>query len=364
MNGIFNGGKNLEDLRKSFGADNAEYVNQAITQPMQALHLFGGLRVEEVQNLLKVEPKSQLYPYLHQKYSQASPKNEQALALLEKMDKSDPSQELHRYLLALIPIGKLSSSYQKMKIEDLAEVRAENMKALDFYLKNHPELELNPDKQDVLLEKMKSDQSFLAKDLDQLVLEGFFTKSEQYTTAFEAEVRQLTLPDSEGNTLRKELHLLENNSDLKNFEFKALNTEEILLSFNGQNIRLNVKEKSLDGFVNSAGNKIRFADQAELLRTGIFVLSLKSNNDIWGEIPDYTKPQGNFPFDLADGVSQVWQGPQSIVFRKHDGEKVVMSNLLPYFSEMDVKFPTIESGNNRQFFVSYLNTLWAKEHEK
>ncbi len=41
-----------------------------------------------------------------------------------------------------------------------------------------------------------------------------------------------------------------------------------------------------------------------------------------------------------------------------------MSNLLPYFSEMDVKFPTIESGNNRQFFVNYLNTLWAKEQEK
>lgn len=193
VNGLFNGGKDWEDLRRSFGAENTEYVNRAITQPMQALHLFGGLRVEEAQNLLNFEPKSQLYPYLYQKYSQASPKNEQALMLLEKMDKSDPSQELHQYLLALIPAGKLSTSYQKMKIEDLAEVRAGNMKALDFYLKEHPELELNPDKKDILLEQMKSDQDFLTKDLDQLVQENFFIKSEQYTTAFEAQVNQFAL---------------------------------------------------------------------------------------------------------------------------------------------------------------------------
>lgn len=238
---------------------------------MQAVYLFNGLNVQEAEDLITKTPKDQLYAFLHKKYSEASPKNEQALVLLEKMNKADPSQELNQYLLALIPTGKLAADYKKMKIEDLAEIRAGNMKALDFYLKNYPDLELNPDKQDELLEKMKSDQNFLEKDLDQLVKEGFFIRNEQYTTAFDSQVKQLSLSPTEEQHLRKELHLLENNPDLKHLEFKALNTEEVQLSLNGQSIRLNVKAKSLEGFQNSAGTDIRFADHAELLRTGALI---------------------------------------------------------------------------------------------
>jgi len=39
-----------------------------------------------------------------------------------------------------------------------------------------------------------------------------------------------------------------------------------------------------------------------------------------------------------------------------------MSNLIPIVSTMDRKFPTIEAGDNRKFFVHYLNTLWRKDH--
>lgn len=267
---------------------------------MQAVYLFNGLNVQEAEDLITKTPKDQLYAFLHKKYSEASPKNEQALVLLEKMNKADPSQELNQYLLALIPTGKLAADYKKMKIEDLAEIRAGNMKALDFYLKNHPDLELNPDKQDELLEKMKSDQNFLEKDLDQLVKEGFFIRNEQYTTAFESQVKQLSLSLTEEQNLRKELHLLENNPDLKHLEFKALNTEEVQLSIKGKNVRLNVKEKTMEGLKNSAGMNIRFADQEELFKVGVFIASLKANDSIWGETPDYTKPEGNFPFDLAE----------------------------------------------------------------
>jgi hypothetical protein len=36
--------------------------------------------------------------------------------------------------------------------------------------------------------------------------------------------------------------------------------------------------------------------------------------------------------------------------------------MVPFFSEMASKFPTIEARANREFLKDYLNKLWENEH--
>lgn len=88
------------------------------------------------------------------------------------------------------------------------------------------------------------------------------------------------------------------------------------------------------------------------MKTALFVNNLKATYR--SEIADATQTG---PFGLTSGS-------ESIIFKKHNSEPVVMSNLLPFISTMDREFPTIESENNRKFFVNYLNALWKQDHPR
>ena len=142
---------------------------------------------------------------------------------------------------------------------------------------------------------------------------------------------------------------------------EAQSDGKIKLGSHGKELLFDPKMKTIPWLKDASGRDIPFESLKEAMQTILFVNKLKA--DLWSEVPDYTKKaQENRPFALAEGVSQVWKWIESLVFNKHDWQKVVMSNLLPIISTMDRKFPTIEAGDNRKFFVHYLNTLWRKDH--
>ena len=144
---------------------------------------------------------------------------------------------------------------------------------------------------------------------------------------------------------------------------EAQSDGKIKLGSHGKELLFDPKMKTIPWLKDASGRDIPFESLKEAMQTILFVNKLKA--DLWSEVPDYTKKaQENRPFALAEGVSQVWKWIESLVFNKHDWQKVVMSNLLPIISTMDRKFPTIEAGDNRKFFVHYLNTLWKNEHQK
>lgn len=88
---------------------------------------------------------------------------------------------------------------------------------------------------------------------------------------------------------------------------------------------------------------------------------MRSTDGVWKEIPDILKnTDQDYPFALAESRNTLWS--KGIVFKKHDGELSIMSDLIPWISEMDRNFPTIEKKENRNFFVNYLNILWKKDH--
>ena len=144
---------------------------------------------------------------------------------------------------------------------------------------------------------------------------------------------------------------------------EAQSDGKIRLGSHGKELLFDPKMKTIPWLKDASGRDIPFESLKEAMQTILFVNKLKA--DLWSEVPDYTKKaQENRPFALAEGVSQVWKWIESLVFNKHDWQKVVMSNLLPIISTMDRKFPTIEAGDNRKFFIHYLNTLWKNEHQK
>lgn len=155
-----------------------------------------------------------------------------------------------------------------------------------------------------------------------------------------------------------------NNPKNKNLNLEVGHDYKIKLSSHGKEIVLDAKNKTLSGFKNAAGELIQFKNTEELMRVGLFLNTLRADNILWDKnSTDATKKSDpNRPFDLTGGIDQVWKGVESIVFKKHDGAPVVMSNAIPFFSEMDLKFPTIEEGDRRGFFVQYLNQLWKTDH--
>ena len=249
------------------------------------------MSVVEVRNLLATEPKSAIYGQLKDTYNSQKPKNTEALALLEKMDKNDPTGSLNEYLLAMIPAGQLSTSYEKMKISELAEVRAGNAKAIAYYLREHPELEVVKSKKEELLEKLKTDQDFLDKDLDQLMTEGYFKVQDKYETKFADQIMQLDISTENKLALREQLNKFAKDNDLGKIDVEV-NGEFLDFTSLAKTTRVNISQQGLPGLKNNEDALIKFADTGELLRIANLLNEIsKKTTDI---AVDHDQNLGNF----------------------------------------------------------------------
>jgi hypothetical protein len=147
-----------------------------------------------------------------------------------------------------------------------------------------------------------------------------------------------------------------------NISLKVEGWKVKLTSWDNKEILLN-PDLTIDGFTYSdRESKVKLKDEEELLRVWLLVNTLRSTDrdeSVWKETPvakdwDETK----WPFAISSWIKIWWD----IEFRKHNGEKVVISSCIPFFSEMASKYPTIEVASNREFFVKYLNKLWIQDH--
>ncbi|MDO4714109.1 MAG: hypothetical protein Q4B28_05755 [bacterium] len=153
---------------------------------------------------------------------------------------------------------------------------------------------------------------------------------------------------------------MQENASLKDLDIQISGNQLTLLA-NGQNIILDLQQKTIDGFLDAANAPIRFASPQELLKTAALINTIRSDDGLWEEVPDVLKKTDkDYPFALAEGWTTLWS--KNIIFKKHDGNQTVISDLLPWISQMDWQFPTIEKKENRNFFVNYLNTLWKNDH--
>ena len=328
------------------------------------LYLFGGMTVAEVQNLLKLNPKSEIYFALERKFSgDNSPNGVEAMRILKQLDKNDPSAQLQAYFNAIT--GNPYTGDLNAKMESLADINAVNLNKIKILLEKYPALEQDESKQNELMNRLKTDKDFLSGNIESILASGFFKLKEEYQTKFWSQIDGLPISFEEKLALRQELHRIENtvNVNIQGFELEAHGEEIVLKAGGNREVKLNIKNKTLDGLVNTAGSEIPFETAEEALRVGFLILTLK-----WKIISQelhsdkLKKEDFGWPFDLSDGISQIWNGIWSIVFKEAGGtQRVVMGDLIPFWSTMDRKYPTIEKGDNRKFLIAHLNKIWELE---
>ena len=215
-----NGGKDWEDIKQTLGFGNKEFIEQAVQKPLDGLYLFGGMTVAEVQNLLKLNPKSEIYFALERKFSgDNSPNGVEAMRILKQLDKNDPSPQLQAYFNAIT--GNPYTGDPNAKMESLADINAVN--------------------------------------LNKIKIDG------------------LPISFEEKLALRQELHRIENtvNVNIQGFELETHGEEIVLKAGGNREVKLNIKNKTLEGLVNTVGSEIPFETAEEALRVGFLILTLK-----------------------------------------------------------------------------------------
>ena len=361
---LLNGGKDWEDIKQTLGFGNKEFIEQAVQKPLDGLYLFGGMTVAEVQNLLKLNPKSEIYFALERKFSgDNSPNGVEAMRILKQLDKNDPSAQLQSYFNAIA--GNPYTGDPNAKMESLADINAVNLNKIKILLEKYPALEQDESKQNELMNRLKTDKDFLSGNIESILASGLFKLKEEYQTKFWPQIDGLPISFEEKLALRQELHRIENtvNVNIQGFELETHGEEIVLKAGGNREVKLNIKNKTLDGLVNTVGSEIPFETVEEALRVGFLILTLK-----WKIISQelhsdkLKKEDFGWPFDLSDGISQIWNGIWSIVFKEAGGtQRVVMGDLIPFWSTMDRKYPTIEKGDNRKFLIAHLNKIWELE---
>ena len=361
---LLNGGKDWEDIKQTLGFGNKEFIEQAVQKPLDGLYLFGGMTVAEVQNLLKLNPKSEIYFALERKFSgDNSPNGVEAMRILKQLDKNDPSPQLQAYFNAIT--GNPYTGDPNAKTESLADINAVNLNKIKILLEKYPALEQDESKQNELMNRLKTDKDFLSGDIESILASGFFKLKEEYQTKFWPQIDGLPISFEEKLALRQELHRIENtvNVNIQGFELETHGEEIVLKAGGNREVKLNIKNKTLDGLVNTVGSEIPFETAEEALRVGFLILTLKWKIISQELHSDKLKKQDfGWPFDLSDGISQIWNGIWSIVFKEAGGtQRVVMGDMIPFWSTMDRKYPTIEKGDNRKFLIAHLNKIWELE---
>ncbi|RKW21436.1 hypothetical protein D8B45_06030 [Candidatus Gracilibacteria bacterium] len=362
--GLLNGGKDWEDIKQTLGFGNKEFIEQAVQKPLDGLYLFGGMTVAEVQNLLKLNPKSEIYFALERKFSgDNSPNGVEAMRILKQLDKNDPSPQLQAYFNAIT--GNPYTGDPNAKMESLADINAVNLNKIKILLEKYPALEQDESKQNELMNRLKTDKDFLSGNIESILASGFFKLKEEYQTKFGPQIDGLPISFEEKLALRQELHRIENtvNVNIQGFELETHGEEIVLKAGGNREVKLNIKNKTLDGLVNTVGSEIPFETAEEALRVGFLILTLKGKIISQELHSDKLKKEDfGWPFDLSDGISQIWNGIGSIVFKEAGGtQRVVMGDLIPFWSTMDRKYPTIEKGDNRKFLIAHLNKIWELE---
>lgn len=88
-------------------------------------------------------------------------------------------------------------------------------------------------------------------------------------------IQKLELPDREKLALYTAYQTMAGKASIDQLGIEVNDTETIILKAYHQEIKLNMKQKRLDGFVDAAGNEIPIGSAEELLHIGLLVNRLR-----------------------------------------------------------------------------------------
>ncbi len=234
---------------------------------------------------------------------------------------------------------------------------SEAFKQLENYCTQY-QLTVNEEKRQELEQRIFTNKQLSKSDFKKMQEEGLLLPHDE---TFQ-NIQKLGLPDSEKLTLYKTYKTMAGKANIEQLGLEVNDTESITLKAYGQEIKLNMKQKRLEGFVDATGNEIPIGSAEELLHIGLLVSMLKNDHNTRWETPDLQKQNDeNYPFSLSSTrYDRIFQ---NIIFKHNNGTEItILSDRIPILSTMDRKFPTIEAEQNRRFFVKYLNALWKQEH--
>lgn len=89
-------------------------------------------------------------------------------------------------------------------------------------------------------------------------------------------IQKLELPDSEKVALYHAYKTLAKKANIENLSIEVHNTENVILKAYDQEIKLNMKQKHLDGFVDATGKEIPIESPEELLHIGLLINWLRN----------------------------------------------------------------------------------------
>ncbi len=234
---------------------------------------------------------------------------------------------------------------------------SEAFKQLENYCTQY-QLTVNEEKRQELEQRIFTSKQLSESDFKKMQEEGLLLP---HDVTFQS-IKKLEVPDTEKLTLYNTYKTMAGKANIEKLNLEVNDTESIILKAYGQEIKLNMKQKRLEGFVDATGNKIPIGSAEELLHIGLLVSMLKNDHNTRWETPDLQKQNDeNYPFSLSSTrYDRIFQ---NIIFKHNNGTEItILSDRIPILSTMDRKFPTIEAEQNRRFFVKYLNALWKQEH--
>lgn len=245
---------------------------------------------------------------------------------------------------------------QQTTLNELLAQKNENYHALQNYLQQK-NLTINPAKEQELQVKiLGATDAMKTSDFDAIGREFFLSTDPQHQ-----ELIKLNLAPERAKEFFAAFQKLTEDPRWSDVRWEATASQKLKITSNGKELLIDPIKMTLEGLNNSAGVGIQFESPEDLVRTALLINKIRGSNELRGEQPDVRRQSDeNWPFDLSQDRYDVLF--KNIVFKHHQGERSVLTDRMPFFSQMDRSYSTIEARQNRVFFVKYLNSLWKQDH--
>jgi len=272
---------------------------------------------------------------------------------LERISKNDSAKiALNNYIARLwITESSLTSDPDGTLNERLWDAASKYDKMINYAESRW--LTIASDKQDKVLDTIFKEKELNDEVFDKLKEEWCFApnpKDERYK-----EIVKLNISNEKKIKLYEAYKkLCDDGTKFGTIKLEVENNKIKIISWaKNHKILLNT-DLTIDNLTNKWEEKIIFQSEEELLRMWLFINYMRDS--FWEEPTNADNRKA--PFVLSWGA-KFWE---DIQFKGPTESKLVLSSMVPFFSDMAKYFPTIEKDKNREFLVSYLNDLWAQEH--
>ena len=147
---------------------------------------------------------------------------------------------------------------------------SEAFKQLESYCTQY-QLTVNEEKRQELEQRIFTSKQLSESDFKKMQEEGLLLPHDE---TFQS-IKKLELPDSEKLTLYNTYKTMAGKANIEKLNLEVNDIENLTLKAYGQEIKLNMKQKRLEDFVDATGNEIPIGSAEELLHIGLLVNRLR-----------------------------------------------------------------------------------------